>query len=150
MDKAGQLSKPLGARVKQQLLLRPDSEEVPSSPPGAGLAQGEARGRKGRAVVRGAERVLNESPKVVEGERLWQPQSPCGSNLHGHLPVETDQFPLGAPAARPGEQGCNTTPRETARWLEGLRPSVSIQNHHAVHLNSVFTLSWLFCVGDVQ
>lgn len=112
MDKAGQLSKPLGARVKQQLLLRPDSEEVPSSPPGAGLTQGEARGGKGRAVVRGAERVFNESPKVVEGERLWQPQVPRGSNLHGHLlPVETDQFPLRIPAARPGEQGCNTTPR---------------------------------------
>lgn len=101
--------------------------------------------------MRGAEHMFNESPKVAEGERFWQPQVPHGSNLRDQLlPVETDQFPLGAPAVRPGEQGCNTTPRETARWLEGLRSSVSIQDHHAVHLSSVSPLSWLFCVGEVQ
>lgn len=95
--------------------------------------------------------MFNESSKVAEGERLWQLQVPHESNLRDQLlPMETDQFPLGALATRPGEQGCNTTLRETARWLEMPRPSISIQNHHAVHLSSVSTLSWLFCVGEVK
>lgn len=140
VDKAGRLSKPLGAGLKQQLLLRPDSGG-PCLPPRAGLTHTEARGGKGRALLRGAECMFNESPKVAEGERLWQPQAPLGPTcVISSFPWRLTSSPLGTPAARPGQASrAGTQPR----WLEGLRPSVSIQNPHAGRLNSVPTLSWL-------
>lgn len=76
---------------------------------------------------------------------------PHGSNLQGQLlPMDTNQAPLPALVARPGGQGYNRTSRNIDEWLEGLQPSISIQNYRAVQFKSILTFSWLMHVCFVQ
>lgn len=105
VDKAGQLSKPLGAggEATSTHCARPQRRSLSPQPgagcpgPGRGWEEGEGKGAQ-RAVVRGTECLFDDSPKVAEGERLWPPtgvQRACSA-----ASLESAQIHPGNPGAR--------------------------------------------------